>query len=243
MPEAILVEPDQLETWCGGLQVSWVSATSVRVAAGSIYIPGLGRILKFPSDVTVNLTGLTANAWIYLYAYDNAGVPSIEFSVVTPAKYRGTSAAWQKTADPTRRYVPNSALLVNPSGTAILKFENDGNEREWLEGIGNAPLPLLSGGTAVASTPVSAAGVVPPTSHKLMVELFSLYAAGSLNYCYIGYGNLNGVLTSNNYSYILYPNNSNEMRILLTAARAFNYMQTNAGAALYIFAKGYFEEG
>ncbi len=65
-------------------------STSLTVKAGALWVPGLDKVLSFPTDVTK--TGLTwlANTNYYLYAYENAGVPDVEVSTTTPeAPYLG----------------------------------------------------------------------------------------------------------------------------------------------------------
>ena len=72
-----------------GLGVRWISATSVEVGAGSVWIPGTGdgEMLVVGAPITKTGLVLPANSWVYAYVWSNVGTPDLEFSTTAPVVY------------------------------------------------------------------------------------------------------------------------------------------------------------
>src|SRR6185437_13128559 len=103
-----------------GLQMQWVSGTSITVTSGNAYIPSLANVLAAPNAMTLSGLSLTASTWYHVYLYSNSGTPAIECVTTVPVLYNGT--AYQKTGDNSRRYV--GSVRTNASAS-IQPFQMD----------------------------------------------------------------------------------------------------------------------
>src|SRR4051812_30433618 len=60
-----------------GLQLEWVSTSSIKVKKGAAYVPTVGansnNLQTVASDLTVSSISLGNNVWGHVYLYDNAG--------------------------------------------------------------------------------------------------------------------------------------------------------------------------
>lgn len=228
------------ETFIEGLTLEWVSTTSIKIKAGAAWVAGASKIVNLAADVTlVNTTDYTlaASRWYYVYLTDTGTITVVRDDGTNPLPVAYKDTAKQQTSNSNRRYL---GAFKSSATSTILKFRDVGNERQYLENISAAPLPVLSAGTATTSTSVSCSGVVPVSSRTLVCQLFSGLATSQ--FCFIGFGDATGTLSTTNYSYILYPQNSNYLKIELNSSQAFNYMQSVASAGLYVYSMGYIEE-
>jgi len=156
---------DGAKLWSGpgyidGLQMQWVSATAVTVSSGRAYIPSLGYYLDAPNAISLTGLALAASTFYHLYLYNNAGTPAVECVMTAPAApYNGTARA--KTGDTSRRYI--GSVLTDASGN-VYNFIQNGAHISYQTPGDVSPFRALSAGTAVISTSVSLAGVVPVTS-------------------------------------------------------------------------------
>ena len=155
-----------------GLIPQWNSATEISITAGSAYIPSLGRCVTAPA---ANLPGLSlsGNTWYYLYLYDNAGVATYELSTTAPATpYSGTART--KVGVNSRRFI--SALRTG--GSALRPFIWAADYVNYIDT--NALYPILINGTATGATTVSGTAVIPPTTRRSLMQVYSA-AGNSLN--------------------------------------------------------------
>lgn len=113
--------------YINGLDVEWISATSIRVKSGGCYLPATNRIVTKSTDTTINPTGLAADTWYYVYAIDTAGALSFEYNTTIPVVYMGT--AKQKSGDSSRRYVGGFKTMVG--STNIMAFRRDRGRVFW----------------------------------------------------------------------------------------------------------------
>ncbi len=147
------------------MKTVYLSANSVRVEAGAIFVPGVG-ILEFDNAVDKTSLVLTANTWYYLYAYSSDGLPAIEVSSVAPdVPYKGSARS--KTGDASRRYVPNSAFYASAANT-IRRFTHIGNHTRWIADQ-NSALRVLSTATNTTSAAVDISAFCPPTADAVHV--------------------------------------------------------------------------
>lgn len=149
-----------------GLQMQWVSGTSVTVSSGTAYIPSLGAYLQSSSPIALTGLTLTASTWYHLYLYSNAGTPAVEASTTAPATaYFGTARS--KTGDTTRRYLGS---VKTDSSSHVLSFYHEASTGSihYRVDLNNAALFLVNNGTATSDATISAAGAVPVTARTML---------------------------------------------------------------------------
>lgn len=161
---------DQLDAaltpdFIAGLQLEWVSASSVRVGTGSAWVSGTGR-LKVSAAITVSSISLGASAWGHVYLYSNTGAAAVEVVTTAPVS-AGFGSAYQKTGDATRRYL--GSVRTDGSGNILNFYHYSGNRIRYRTDI-NTQL-VLNNGTATAEANVSCAGFVPVTSRVALLHL------------------------------------------------------------------------
>jgi hypothetical protein len=150
-----------------GLVISRNAAGVVGCSPGSAYIPSLSAVLKVPSALTVNLTGLTANTIYHLYLYSASGTPTLEVSATPPVVY--SEPAFQKTGDTSRRYI-GSILASAANDCYPFKHVDDIVTYRASPGS-NSLFAVLQGARNTASTSVSILGVAPITATQLRTNL------------------------------------------------------------------------
>lgn len=147
-----------------GLQMIFNSARSITVTAGRCMSPA-GAYYVAPADITKVGITLVASGFTHVYMYDNGGVADLEFSATIPVRYSGT--AFQKTGDPTRRYI--GSLLANAGSNMYAWRHNPvGNQIDYLEGTPTAVPFLLTnawGGTTASIQPTTAAVPIYTATH------------------------------------------------------------------------------
>ncbi|WP_256576878.1 MULTISPECIES: hypothetical protein [unclassified Pseudomonas] len=153
-----------------GLVMEFVSLTSIKIKAGSAFVPALGRNVTLTADKTLSPT-LSASAFHHVYLFDNAGVGDIEISsTALPDPYFGSAS--QKTGDATRRYI-GSFLTAN--NAAIWKFHHEGRRNfiRYIENLTTAPFLVLTGTAATTPTSVSCAAVVARSGHTVLASVYA----------------------------------------------------------------------
>lgn len=142
-----------------GLTLSWGSATSIIIGAGSAYVPSVNKVVSCVGGTIVPSGSATTFIHVYLTA---AG--DIEQSATAPARY--SNQAHQKTGDDTRRYI--GSLLVGAANN-IYKFHHHPVNSSMMYTHGNAeavPFKILSAATGIGN--VSCRGCCPVTAHTLV---------------------------------------------------------------------------
>lgn len=113
-----------------GLNLVWVSATSIKVTVGKAYVNG--TILELTSDLTKSSISTSANTWYYVYLYDNSGTVDVEISTTIPAFYYASAS--QKTGTASKRCI--GCFFASASNT-IVKFIQQVNQNEaetfWID--------------------------------------------------------------------------------------------------------------
>jgi hypothetical protein len=218
-----------------GLQLFWVSLTSIQINPGSAYIPSSGKILQLPTAVTVTPpAGVTGFA--HLYLYDNAGTPAVEMLAVEPVAYWNT--AYQKTGDTARRYL-GSVLLNSGSAYKFLHYPLQ-NRMSYAYGTPSAsPFNVLSGGTSLTPATVATTTVCPATSTALEALLSGSGTSGSF---YIGNEDQATPLSASNWVLVGLTTGYMAVTIPLSIGnglRRFQYMVNASGTSCFVSANGY----
>ncbi|WP_372362913.1 hypothetical protein ACCQ10_09460 [Xanthomonas sp. NCPPB 1325] len=145
-----------------GLNLEWVSASSIRVTAGVCNVPGVAT-LTLAASITKTGLALGNSAWGHVYAYLNGGSPDVEVVSAAPAApYSGRART--KSGDATRRYL--GSVRTNSSG-AIYRFDARNGQVLYMEEV----VRPLSGGTNASATTVSLAALLPPTSFVAIASM------------------------------------------------------------------------
>lgn len=213
------------ETRIEGLRLEWLSTNSLRVKAGSAWVPGLERTLELTADIDKTGLILTANTWYYIYLWENAGVTDVEVVTTAPATPY-LSNARTKGADTTRRYL--GAVRCGATANTVLRFAARRGFVVYLEPHAN--MAVLSGGTATSLVGVSCSAFVPPTSTRMLGRLVSTTV---VHFSHLG-------ITPTEYQG--YGATDAQLELELATSQAFQYRNSAAGGSTTVYVQGYFEE-
>ena len=223
------------EDYITGLRLEWVSASSVKVNPGAVWVSGYGR-LRVSTAITVTGISLGASAWGHVYLYSNAGVATVEVVTTAPVSYFGP--AWQKTGVATRRYL--GSVRTDASGNVYNFTHNP--QTNFIRYRANqflAPFRVLSNGVATSATDVDCSGVVPVTLGG--VAYFRVDNQSSASAVYFGAsdgftpsaaGGEDGVGTLRDTRVFLTMNSSRVLKYIFGSAPG--------GAGAYVEVHGYF---
>lgn len=156
-----------------GMQLIWVSSTSISVGPGCAHIESNGEILYSDSTVTVSGLSLSASTKYYIYIYNDASGPTVLVSSVAPASpYSGTASS--KSADSAKRYI--GYLLTDPSGN-IRPFNHFTGSGLYLFRTlrlsGTQWTRVVNGGTETTATTVDCSSLLPPNCTGMRVFLIN----------------------------------------------------------------------
>jgi len=210
------VDNTPLADYIGGAKMVWNSGTSISVASGAMYIQSLAKVVAFPSTLTLSSLSLAASTWYHLYGYLNSGTPAIELSTTAPAAaYSGFARS--KTGDTSRRYI--GSVRTDSSGN-IFKFEHVlPSTINYLVDTNSGPFFLLSAGTAVVATTVSAAAVCPATARSLWLTVLNFGTATA----FVRLSNSNGPDAAAGYLTFASPGGVTVTNLALDAAQSYTY--------------------
>lgn len=163
-----------VSAYIDGMQMGYVSGSSLSFSSGSLAIQSTGLILQFPATITKSGISLAANSWGHCYAFSNAGVPDVEVVTTAPAApYMGTARA--KTGDSSRRYL--GSVRTDASGSIIpFGHKVQGGEVKYRNSV--AANQILSSGMSGAPANVDASSRVPVTS--TLAEIFAETGPGDV---------------------------------------------------------------
>lgn len=178
-----------------GLVISRNAAGVVGCSPGSAYIPSLSAVLKVPSALTVNLTGLTANTIYHLYLYSASGTPTLEVSATPPVVY--SEPAFQKTGDTSRRYI--GSILASAANDCY-PFKHVGDLISYNTAISVAPFLLLSGTRVTVGISVSVLGCAPGTATHVRTAMCN--NINTVPNAYFANADA-GTVTATNYLFVL----------------------------------------
>lgn len=191
-----------------GLQMVWNSATSISVTSGTAYIPSLANVLVSNSTLTLSGLSLTASTWYHVYLYSNAGVPAIECVMTIPSNYYGS--AYEKTGDPSRRYV--GSVLTNSSASIIRFIVDTFSEWRWILANNSSPLRCLTNGKATTQTNINLSPAMPITATHAILEVSNTDTSIFVNLGITGQANIIGIAPAGSLAGALttFPTNSSQ---------------------------------
>lgn len=154
------------QTTIMGLQLSWLSGTSISASTGAAYIPGYG-VLEVTAPITLTgITGLAPTALSHVYLYLSGATPALEISSTSPAAaFSGTART--KSGDTTRRYI--GSVRTDANG-AIYSFVQVG-ERVMYRFTWGITSRVLTNGMATTATVVDMSSWVPPFSRLVVAKM------------------------------------------------------------------------
>jgi len=228
-----------------GMQISYVSSTSIQASAGDCYDSTNSLFIQFVDTVVLDATkvgangldtgSLQANTWYYVFAiYDQSAMigPSLLLSLSETAPYlpKGFSAF---------RMI-GRAVRTDGSGN-ILKFYRRGalNLRKhfWDQAI-----QVVSGGSATTETVFSCAAAIPPVETVANLNLeFTPEAAGqNLQVSAPGSTTTYGGILSGVVAAVAQKSFTSEAPCsIVTGAASLQYMASHTGCTVNIYVNGY----
>ncbi len=149
-----------------GLQLQWLSTSSIRITPGAACIQGAGWI---KSSANIDKTGISLgnNVWGHVYLYSSSGVATVEVVTTAPAAFFGS--AYQKTGDSSRRYL--GSVRTNSSGALVNFLHYQNNRVMYREDIGGSTFRKLTAGSATTETTVDVSSAVPVTSRVALMRV------------------------------------------------------------------------
>ncbi|EJN17220.1 hypothetical protein PMI36_05554 [Pseudomonas sp. GM79] len=155
------------ESFIDGLIPTWNSGSSITIGTGSAYIPSLGKSIKVVAPIVVSgMAGLTTDAFIFFYLYNNNGTPAVEYSTTWPAQpYSGLART--KNLDTSRRMI--FCARTDSSGN-IYNFKYSFENVFYVANVSAVPFRCLSGGLSTSFVTVSLAAVVPPHTQSVILR-------------------------------------------------------------------------
>ena len=157
---------DARKGYIEGLELTYVGAQAITVGTGVACVNGVLLEVADPIPLTGIVTA--ANTFYHVYLYSNAGVATVEYSSVAPVLYKGT--AYQKTGDPTRRYL---ASFLSLAANTIARFVQYGNRIVYMESGSAAPFVLVNSAVINAQT-VPTSGMAPVTATYVSAQFFNI---------------------------------------------------------------------
>ena len=158
-----------------GLIPTWASSTTITFSPGVAVIQSTGKALRVNSPLSVVSAG-GANAFYYIYVYDNGGTPAIELSATPPGEsYSGSARS--KSTDTSRRFV---GAFRTAAGGGFIPFFVANGILHYLGATNAAPFRVLAGSTNTSYTTLSCTSVVPPTTRLALVRGLAVTGTAAL---------------------------------------------------------------
>lgn len=178
--------PSDVEsTFIEGLEIEWLSANSIRVKNGAVYIPTSG-VADIDTDLDLTGLTLTGSTWYYLYAYDAGGgvlavdPPSTQAPVTTPYRGKARAKGPDVGSDLTRRYI--GAVYATAANT-MRRFVNLPNSfTKWLVSQDGGARVFNRTTTLQTATDDSITALCPPTADAVFVSGFVVNSTASTLY-------------------------------------------------------------
>lgn len=245
-PIALGVNAPRFQDFIQGLTVRFNTASQFIVTPGRAWVPGANKVVTLATQHSQTVSGLTANAWHYVYLWDNAGTATIEVSTTAPdaAAYAGTART--KAGDNTRRFI---GFFFALTATTIATVYNVDNHRYIWQGDSTVWGNSLT--SNVTSTSIATANInnwIPANITKEVIIDAEVNRVSANGTAYI-YSNVYGV--TNWYAHAGSWIDLNSTRNTSTqivpvdptlSPRAIKY-QTDSGVALTIYFNGFLIEG
>lgn len=201
-------------TFIMGLLLYRSTTTTIGVTAGSCYVPGSSTVVHLAANTTLTPT-LAASTLYHMYGYVSSGALAIEVSTTAPTSYAGTAKI--KTGDNTRRYLGSFAT---DSTAAIVQFTMEASGLVQIRSTIQQYL-VVSNGNATAATTFSCAAFAPIGTETVLLSTTNGDASVAAVF---GTNDMDGGLTSNNWSGLLNPNSAVVGSYPCNASQACQYM-------------------
>lgn len=214
-------------TFIDGLIISWNSATSISVSAGSAYVLSTGKVLPVSATLTLSGMSLAASTWYHIYLYDNSGVAAIEAVTTAPTfVYFGKARA--KIGDNSRRYL--GSMVTNSSGQLYKVIHLQNNTVFYLESLNLAPF-LVVAGSATSFTSVDCGAVVPVTAREAKTSYLLTTNVGN---AFIANSEVNFTPNANNYLLAIPIGAAGSADFVMDASQRFTYaLDATPGSGLF----------
>ena len=214
--------------WDGGAYTASGSALGVFVTPPKNLVIGTSR-LSLTADAEVPAATLTAGAFAYLYAFDTAGVLTLQASLDAPDAAR----AWKSTGDLTHRYL--AAIKMNAT-TTVHPFERRGGVTLWRNAL--ASRVVLGPASDTSPTAIDCSDWAPPHARmlKLMVKLTNATGGSTMSLYRTGDAAVPMVLTV--------PNGGNvtvEVTVPCDSSQSVTYLVSSADTAATVSVLGWIE--
>lgn len=227
------------ETHLQGFAPTWASPgtnfNNITFSSGSVWVPGLFKILNFPSAITLPTGTPTANTWYHVYAYDAGGnTPALEAVTTAPsAAYKGTART--KSTSTSHRYI--FSLRANASGRLYCVRYLPGSGRVYyVESNYAGDFILLNAGAATTAALVSCATLVPVTGSLAVVSLINIGTAD----LYLSTPGGNAPTTGGSGQiWVDNGHTISQVFVPLNASQQFQYHFSGAGSTTDIFLNAY----
>lgn len=159
--------------WSGGAYTASGAALGVFVTPPKNLVIGTS-LLSLSADAEVPAATLTAGEFAYVYAFDTAGVLTLQASLDAPDAAR----VWKSTGDLTHRYL---ATIKMNATTTVHPFERRGGVTLWR--ISWTTTTVLSAKSDLGATGIDCSAWAPPHARllKLVVRLTNVTGGGTMS--------------------------------------------------------------
>jgi hypothetical protein len=214
--------------WSGGAYSASGSGLGVFVTPPKNLVIGTS-LLSLSADAEVPAATLTAGAFAYLYAFDTAGVLTLQASLDAPDAAR----AWKSTGDLTHRYL---ATIKMNATTTVHPFERRGGITLWRNAL--ATRTVLSAQSDLSATGIDCSTWAPPHARmlKLLVKLTNTTGGGTMSLYRTGDAAVPVVLTVEDAGSVTV-----EVTVPCNSAQSVTYLVSNADTAATVSVLGWVE--
>ena len=212
--------------WSGGAYTASGAALGVFVTPPKNLVIGTSK-LSLTADAEVPAATLTAGAFAYLYAFDTAGVLTLQASLDAPDAAR----AWKSTGDLTHRYL---ATIKMNATTTVHPFERRGGVTLWRNAL--ATRTVLSAQSDLGATAIDCSAWAPPHARmlKLLVRLTNTAGGGTMSLYRTGDAAVPMVLSAPNGG-----DSTFEVTVPCNSAQSVTYLVSNADTAATVSVLGW----
>lgn len=214
--------------WSGGAYTASGAALGVFVTPPKNLVIGTSR-LSLTADAEVPAAILTAGAFAYVYAFDTAGVLTLQASLDAPDAAR----VWKSTGDLTHRYL---ATIKMNATTTVHPFERRGGVTLWRNSW--ATRTVLSAQSDLAATGIDCSAWAPPHARmlKLLVKLTNVTGGGTMSLYRTGDGAVPMILDVQNGG-----DSTFEVTVPCDSSQSVTYLVSNADTAATVSVLGWIE--
>lgn len=214
--------------WSGGAYSASGAGLGVFVTPPRHLVIG-SSALALTADAEVPAATLTAGAFAYVYAFDTAGVLTLQASLDAPDATR----TWKSTGDLTHRYL---ATIKMNATTTVHPFERRAGITLWRNAL--ATRTVLSAQSDLSATGIDCSTWAPPHARmlKLLVKLTNTTGGGTMSLYRTGDAAVPVVLTVEDAGSVTV-----EVTAPCSSAQSVTYLVSNADTAATVSVLGWVE--